>query len=252
MTKLTFVPTFVPAFVPTLVPISTSTATIAQGLLALALAAITAAFSHPAGAASAGDTYVYRVINGYNKETVGSLKHEITTAGTAQGQAVSVTPDAVALGLPRTEIYTADGHWLRHTLDNHGLATEYEFTPALPALRMPAESKSWSVRVNAVALPHSVRRSVRVDGDVLGNERIRVPAGEFDTVKVRRIIYGGDVGDFKTETRVVEIDWYAPALGRSVRSEIRSSWQEPCSRRMCTYHGDWHVSELTEVRNATR
>ncbi len=217
------------------------------------LFAVTTAICHTASAAAAaGDSYVYRVINGYNKEPLGYLNHEITSSSVAQGNAVTVTPNTRDLGLPRTEIYTADGQWLRHTLDNHGLATDYEFTPALPALRAPAERQFWSVRLNAVALPHSVRRSVRIDGDMLANERIRVPAGEFDTVKVRRIVYTGDAGDFKTETRVVEIDWYAPALGRSVRSETRSSWQEPCGRRLCTYNGDWHIAELTEVRAATR
>jgi hypothetical protein len=220
---------------------------------ALALIAIATVACHPASAATtAGDTYVYRVVNGYNKEMVGTLHHEITSASAAQGQAVSITPGTRDLGLPRTEVYAADGQWLRHALDNHGLATDYEFAPPLPALQTPAAGNSWSVRVKATALPHSVRRSVRIDGDVLGNERIRVPAGEFDTVKMRRIIYAGDKGDFKSETRIVEIDWHAPALGRSVRTETRSSWQELCSRRLCTYHGDWHIAELTDIRAASR
>jgi hypothetical protein len=226
----------------------------AQSLIALlVLIAITVAMCAAAHAAPAvGETYVYRVVNGYNNEMVGYQQHEITAAGAAQAQAVSVTPDTRDLGLPRIEIYAANGQWLRHPLDNHGLATDYEFTPALPAVQAPAAGTSWSVRTNAMALPHSVRRSVRIDGDVLGNERIRVPAGEFDTVKIRRIIYPGDKGDFKSETRIVETDWYAPAVGRSVRTETRSSWQELCSRRYCTYHGDWHIAELTEVRAAAR
>ena len=83
---------------------------------------------------------------------------------------------------------------------------------------------------------------------MLGNERVRVPAGEFDTVKIHRIIYPGDPGNFRTETRIDETDWFAPALGRSVRTETNSSWEEPCGRRYCTYRGDWHLRELTEVR----
>lgn len=235
----------------TLIPAFHYTKSAVQGLLALIAAAV--AIGAPASAApAAGDTYVYRVVNGYNNEVVGHLNHDITAAGSAQGQAVSVTPDTRELGLPCTEIYAADGQWLRHPLDSHGLTTDYEFTPALPAAHTPAAGGSWSVRVNAMALPHSVRRNVRIDGRVLGNERIRVPAGEFDTVKFRRIIYAGDRGDFKTETRIVETEWHAPALGRSVRTETRSSWQELCSRRLCTYHGDWHIAELSEVRAALR
>ena len=217
---------------------------------------LAAAFCSPLCAAAAtpapGDAYVYRLLNGYNGETAGELRHEITAASTAQGLVVAVTADKPSLGLSRTEIHTPDGQWLRHPLDSHGISTDYEFSTALPALVTPAAGKSWSVRVNAKVAGENRIRSVRIDGDVQGHERIRVPAGEFDTVKIRRIIYPGDAGDFKTETRIVEIDWYAPALGRSVRSETRSNWQQLCHRGYCDYRGDWNVLELTEARAARR
>ena len=219
-------------------------------------AVLAAAFCIPLCAAAAtpaaGDAYVYRLINGYNGETAGELRHEITAASTAQGLVVAVTAEKPSRELSRTEIHTPDGQWLRHPLDSHGISTDYEFSPALPAVVMPAAGKSWSVRVNARIPGDSRSRSVRVDGDVLGTERIRVPAGEFDTVKIRRIIYPGDAGDFKTETRIVEIDWYAPALGRSVRSETRSYWQQLCHRGYCDYHGDWNVLELTQAHAVRR
>ena len=199
--------------------------------------------------AAAGDAYVHRLVNGYNGETVAHLRHEISDASTAQGLVMSVTADRPSVTLPRTEMLTPDGQWLRRPLDNHGLATDYEFTPALPAVAAPAKGKTWSVRVTGRVNGEAKARSVRIDGEVLGNELIRLAAGEFDTVKIRRFIYPGDAGDFKTETRIAEIDWYAPTLGRSVRTETRSSWQQLCSRRHCTYHGDWHVLELTEVPN---
>ncbi len=202
-------------------------------------------------APAAGDTYVYRVINGYNNETVGYVRQALTPASNAQGQVVAVAVDNRALGLPRTDVYTGEGQWLRRPLDNHGMPVEYEFTPALPAVQSPlASGQSWSVRVNAMA--GEVRRSVRVDGAVLGTERLRVPAGEFDTVKIRRTIYPGDAGDFKTETQIFEVDWYAPALGRSVRTETKSKWLQPCRRSVCEYRGDWFVYELTEAQAAAK
>ena len=202
-----------------------------------------------------GDAYVYRLVNGYNHETVGHIRHEVTEATMAQGAVVSVTVDKPSLGLSHTEIYTQAGQWVRHPLDNHGIAVDYEFTPALPVYLSPlVAGKSWSVRVNAKVPGENTNRSVRIDGEVLGNERIRMPAGEFDTVKIRRIIYPGDAGDFKTETQIVEFDWYAPILGRSVRSETRSSWrtQSGCRRGYRDYRGDWNVLELTEAHAATR
>ena len=218
----------------------------------LAVLAVALCLPVCAAAATPGDAYVYRLVNGYNRETVGYIRHEFTQATTAQGSVVSVTVDKPSLAQSHTEIYTADGQWLRHPLDNHGIAVDYEFTPALPAVLTPADGKSWSVRVNAKVPGEFRNRSVRIDGTVLGNERIRVPAGEFDTVKIRRIVYPGDAADFKSETRIVEIDWYAPALGRSVRTETRSGWRLTACYRHCDYYGDWNVLELTEAHAAKR
>lgn len=216
------------------------------------MAVLAAAFCMPAFCA-VGDTLVYRLVNGYNHETVATIRQEFTSATSVQGPLVEVKVDNPLLGLSHTEIRTQEGHWLRRLLNSHDIPTAYEFTPALPSRLSPqTQGKSWSVRVQAKVAGDYRNRSVRIDGDILGNERIRVPAGEFDTVKIRRIIYPGDAGDFKTETRIVEIDWYMPALDRSVRTDTRSEWQEPCKRGYCTFHGDWNVLELTEARTATR
>lgn len=200
-------------------------------------------------APAAGDAYVYRLVNGYTKEDLGQIRHEVTAASTAKGTVVSVTPDKPSLGQPRTEIYTSDGQWLRRGLDSHGFAADYEFSPALPLVRQPlAAGQSWSTRVNATVPGETAPRSVRIDGEVLGSERIRVPAGEFDTVKIRRIIYSGDRDYLRGETRIVETDWYAPALGRSVRTETMSNWRlASCGRGYCEARGDWNVLELAEA-----
>jgi hypothetical protein len=224
---------------------------------AAALGALVLTIGAPLSIAAAGDTYVYRVINAYNNETVGQVRHELTPATTARGQVVTVTVDTPALGLPRTEVLTPQGLWLRRPLDNHGMPIEYEFSAALPAVQPQlGAGQSWSVRVNAKVAGHDKSRSVRVDGRVIGHERIRVPAGEFDTVKIQRTIYAGDAEYFRTETRIVEMDWYAAALGRSVRTESRSGWRDTrsgCLRpEHCDFRGDWHVFELTEARTAIK
>jgi len=220
--------------------------------LARSLAAIALILSAPLFAASAGSAYVYRVINAYNKETVGHLRQEIAPATTAQSEVMSVSVDNPALGLARTEVYGPQGQWLRRPLDNHGVPVEYEFGTALPAVQPQlAVGQTWSVRVPAKVAGDGKSRSVRIDGRVLGPERIRVPAGEFDTVKFQRTIYPGDADYFISETQIVEYDWYAPALGRSVRTETRSVWRDTrggCIRHSrCDYRGDWHVFELTEA-----
>ncbi len=216
------------------------------------MALLAAVFCMPTFAA-VGDTLVYRLVNGYNRETVGTIRHAFAAGTSAQGPIVTVTVDNLSLGRTHTEIRTLDGQWLRHLLDSHGIPTGYEFMSALPTRLSPLmPGKSWSVRVPAKVEGGFRNRSVRIDGDIMGEERVRVPAGEFDTVKIRRIIYPGDAGDFKSETRIVEIDWYAPVLDRSVRTDTRSEWQEPCKRGYCTARGDWDVLELTEVLSTVR
>ncbi len=197
-----------------------------------------------------GDAYVYRLLNGYNKGIRGQLRYEVARVE-AGDVTVRVVPDNPGAGLPRTEIVTREGNFLRRVLDSHDAWMEYEFATPYPAYVLPLEpGKSWSVRVNAVVPGLAKPRSVRVDGKVLGRERIRVPAGEFDTVKIRRAIYPGDGGQGLEETQISEMEWYAPALGRVVRIEKRSVWldRNRCiEERDCNFHGDWDVLELVEM-----
>ena len=208
-------------------------------------------------APAAGDTYIYRVINGYNRETVGKIEYRVDKID-ADRIAETVTTDVPALGLSHTDVFTKDGNWLRHSLINHNQPVEYEFPQPYPAYVFPLDAgKAWSLRVNAVNPATGRRNSVRVDGEVLGAERVTLPAGAFDTVKVKRRVYAGDFKDGRSETNITETDWYSPALGRSVRNESNSGFMDPqrCSDEMsaCTaVRGEWFVLELVEVRSAGR
>jgi hypothetical protein len=49
------------------------------------------------------------------------------------------------------------------------------------------------------------------------------------------------------ETNITETDWYAPALGRAVRTESNSGYLHPtrCGLGTCEpIRGDWNVFEL--------
>lgn len=196
-----------------------------------------------------GDTYVYRVTNAYNGEVVGQVAYRVDKVDAGQ-VTVAVTPDRPALGLPHTDILANDGNWLRHPLINHDKPVEYTYSPAFPAYVAPLSAgQSWSTRVSATTPASGRPNSVRVDGDVVGSERITTPAGSFDTIKVKRRVYAGDWEAFTMETNIVETDWFAPALGRAVRTDRNSSYMDPqrCGNptSACTpVRGDWHVFEL--------
>ncbi len=217
---------------------------------AILVAGIAPAVAAPASAV-VGDTFVFRVYNGYNNEARGQTQYRIDQID-ADRVTVSVSADVAALGLPRNAIYTKDGNWLRHTLTNHDQPVDYNFSPFYPAYVFPLEAgKSWSLRVTATNPVTGRSNNVRVDGEVLGSERISTPAGAFDTIKVRRRVYAGDWEGFLQETHIVETDWYAPTLGRAVKGDSKSGWNDVsrCTRRGCDFHGDWNIFELMEVRS---
>jgi hypothetical protein len=215
---------------------------------------IAAAPARAAGAPAVGDTYVYRVINQYNKEPRGELRFRTVTAGES-GSTVEVT-GSPGSGAASTHVHTRDGNWLRHPLESRGQLVDYTFATPYPAYAFPLDvGKSWSVKVKASAADGGRARTVRVDGKVLRSERVRVPAGEFDTVVIQRTAYAGDADQAYTETRTNETEWYAPALGRAVRVEKISEWRDigMCGRGVrCEMRGDWDLVELIEARAAKR
>ena len=202
---------------------------------------------------TAGDTAVYRVINAYNGEARGEVRYRVDKVDGNQ-VVVSVTTSTPSAGSPRTEVYTTDGNWLRHPVNNHDRPIDYDFAPPYPAYPFPLDAgKSWSMRINATNPATGKRNSVRVDGEVLGSERISTPAGSFDTIKIRRRVHAGDWDGFLAETNITEVDWYAPELGRAVRMERNSGWLDRSrspggggllGRNDQVMHGDWSVYEL--------
>jgi hypothetical protein len=208
---------------------------------------------NPPALPRAGDRFVYLVRNAYNGEPVGQLEYRVDSAE-RDHYVAAVTPGAANPGPPRTELYLFDGNWLRHALSNHDQLIEYEFNPPYPAYAFPLEGgRAWSQRVNARNPATGKVVSVRVDGEVLGGERIITAAGEFDTVKIHRRIYAGDWDGFLTETTITEVEWYAPELGRAVRLDRNSEWYDSSRspggatswfNRGLLLHGDWHVFEV--------
>jgi hypothetical protein len=225
-------------------------------LCVAAAAAVIAVSARTADAAPAtGDTYVYRITNKYNKESRGEVRLRIEQIA-ADGTTVSVTPSKSEAGAPRTQVYAKDGNWLRHPLESHGKPVEYIFAAPYPAYVFPLEAgKRWSVRVKATPADEGRARTVRVDGRVLRAERVRVPAGEFDTFVIERRVYAGDADHMLSETAIRETEWYAPELGRAVRFERNSQWRDLnlCGRgAKCDMRGDWDLVELVEARAAKR
>lgn len=93
------------------------------------------------------------------------------------------------------------------------------------------------------------RRAVVLRLRVGGWERVTVPAGTWDAIRVDRDLWLGDADFHRTETRRQETDWYAPEPGVIVRSSEDSAHQDLLMSRARfgpapVRRGDWRVREL--------
>ena len=177
-------------------------------LLLTAACAAPLSQSPPAGVASevtppeirAGDTWRYAVRDAFTKMPRGEVDYRVT-----QVQGDTVTVEVRTGELVSTELYTRSGNWLRRPATN---MQEFSYSPPYEALAFPlAPGKTWKSR--SVATDPTDGRSfpVTISATVLGWERIRVPAGEFDALKVHR--------------RVFLDYWRQNVRGQSIIEEVR-------------------------------
>ena len=115
--------------------------------------------------------------------------------------------------------------------------------PEFPDRLEPGTSWRGETSARNATTGHQVK--VGVTGKVLGDARIHVPAGDFDTVKLERITYFFDEGFRHTNTRVTDTEWFAPRLGRSVKYETKWDYYDKNSSYPVIHPGDWAVYELT-------
>ena len=106
------------------------------------------------------------------------------------------------------------------------------------------------------------RFPLTVDGTVLGWERVRVPAGEFDALKIERVVFLRILGIRRPRPeRNRETEWYAPAVKQAVRREASAEYlsyfggatsipgscgsrQGRRRRRAAIVRDDWLIYEL--------
>ncbi|MBC7944037.1 MAG: hypothetical protein H7X91_01950 [Burkholderiales bacterium] len=131
------------------------------------------------------------------------------------------------------------------------LINRVEYAYPEPAYPFPLQAgRNWSVNTTVTVNQKTFAANVR--GQALGWERIKVPAGEFDTLKIRRQVYLQDQEWWRSGTEVYEIDWYAPELQQIVRRDTRSEYRDVARGRDPfggnVIKGDWNIVELTSYR----
>lgn len=195
-----------------------------------------------------GDDWRYAVHDGYTRLPQGTVEYRVSAV---EGDRITV--ERRHEGRMSTEHYTRDLNWRQRPMTN--LPT-FRYDPPYVALPFPlAAGKTWRAYVNATNSATGATHRVRIDGKVLGWERVAVPAGAFDALVVRRIVYAGNEDTTRGEENITEIDWYAPALGGIVRHVSSSAYfdkMSSCDERSCNawVRNDWNVAELIGHRRA--
>jgi hypothetical protein len=161
-----------------------------------------------------GDTWTYRVRDGFTGLERGTRIFRVTGAG---GERINVTVSEG--GLDEDHVYDSGWNWLQRPGTN--LPFMFTYSPAYQAFAFPlTPGKTWRERLVATSVKDGRRFPVSVDGSVLGWEKVRVPAGEFDAIRVRRIVYF-DYFEMmvRGQAQTIEHEWYAPAVKQIVRRE---------------------------------
>jgi hypothetical protein len=167
-----------------------------------------------APAVTPGDTWTYRVRDGFTGLERGTRTVRVTQLGQDR---INATVEEG--GLQQVQIYDRNWNWLERPGTN--LPYVFTYQPAYEALAFPlVPGKTWHGRLIATSVKDGRRFPVSVDGSVLGWEKVRVPAGEFDAIRVRRIVYF-DYFEMmvRGQAQTIEQEWYAPEVKQLVRRE---------------------------------
>ncbi len=192
-----------------------------------------------------GDFWEYAVRDAYTGLERGLHRYEVS----------HVEPNRVVIDVTRdgqrldTAIYSAGWNALEHPLTN---LQRFRYAPAFPAYVYPLEpGKSWYTVVDATDPVTRQTYKVHTQGKVLGWERITVPAGEFDALKIQRYIFAGNSTAIKTQESIAETDWYVPALRRAARTQASSEHFDNSrgggdggGEYPLRVRGDWLIAEL--------
>lgn len=172
----------------------------------------------PAPNIAAGDTWTYRVHDGFTRLPREDQRFVVDRVGAGRIEVAGAVERGDA-----TQVYDLEWNWLRRAATD--LQT-FEYSPAYPAFAFPlAIGKRWHAQVTATDPRDGRRFPVRVDGTVLGWERVKVPAGEFDALKIERVVYI-DYWEYSVRGQSIirEYEWYAPAVKWAVKREASATY----------------------------
>jgi hypothetical protein len=173
--------------------------------------------------ARVGDTWTYNLMEGgWNKRLIGSVTITVTAVDAERIQEKVTRADYRSFGIARTfktSFDPADG------IQEIALPGKYflvEFSPYTTAAGIPKPGGEWKeveAEVTVYVGPVAPRVRTLLSVRAVGEERVRVPAGEFSTVKVE--VKSRPITVFALDLRAtanLELNyWYSPDIRRVVK-----------------------------------
>ena len=166
-----------------------------------------------------GDAWKYRVTDRYT-----GLAHAVWV------EVTSVTPDRIHTRSTRSSLGAGPAASESGSLDvwdrdwNPIAQGTIEYKPPYPTLQFPLEpGKQWRGRAQWRVTNGSGIMQHDVTARVAGWERVAVPAGTFEAMRVTRrgdFVESQTLNYYSAMGNISDEIWYAPALGQIVRKEI--------------------------------
>jgi hypothetical protein len=171
-----------------------------------------------------GDQWKYRVTDKFTKLTHSvSVEVMSVTENRIHTRNLESALDAASLPAAAGVIWVWDRDW--NPL-SHG-AIEYK--PFYPVLQFPLEpGKQWSGTVQWYGGSGTLRH--QLTAQVAGWERVTVPAGSFDALRITvrgNISETGSINYYSQSGSISNVTWYAPAIGQIVKKEVDHSDDTP-------------------------
>jgi hypothetical protein len=190
-----------------------------------------------------GEYWEFAVRDAYIGEARGLYRYSVTRIDANQ-TVVEVARDGQRMD---TYVYAPGWNAIEQPLTN---LQRFRYEPPFPSFEFPLYAgQRWSQVVRATDPASGRSYRVHVQASVGGWQRMRVPAGEFEALEVRRYVYAGNAEYFKLQEEIFQRDWYAPTLGYVVMSEGNSSHIDTSRSgggrgRPLRVRGDWLIAEL--------
>jgi hypothetical protein len=163
-----------------------------------------------------GDYWEYAVRDGYTGIPRGTYRYQVVSSDPA-GVLVQLTHEGRLLD---TLVYAPGWNGREMPLTN---TQRFRYDPSFAAYAYPLEpGKSWRTVVRSMDVATGKAYNTHVRGKVVGWERVTVPAGQFDALKIEREVFAGNMTATTTQEEIREIDWYVPSVRRSVRTSAQS------------------------------